>query len=261
MNVSHHSISDLSPLYPPAATASVTTESSVPPKADASVVTSNSNTPEASGTARKAPSDRLFGRSSRNDSSRLASNSGDGPSIHEPGSMTWGGDTVATAPSGRADDSATCSVVTGNPTPTFRKSASVALATLGPSQPVSLAGSGVADFSNSVVAEDGRGAPALTGKPSLGVSSLDLPAASSGVAGLSGCMGCGCKKPADLPFCVICEVSVFAHPLSGSYGCPICGSRSCAWTHGPHGIDKNIATLRVAAAIESFSNSTSLVKA
>lgn len=34
-----------------------------------------SNTPEASGTARKAPSDRLLGRSSRNDSSRLASNS------------------------------------------------------------------------------------------------------------------------------------------------------------------------------------------
>ncbi|QUS39528.1 hypothetical protein RPMA_12300 [Tardiphaga alba] len=38
---------------------------------------------------------------------------------------------------------------------------------------------------NSDVAKDGRGAPALTGKPSLGVSSLDLPAASSGVAGLS----------------------------------------------------------------------------
>lgn len=42
------------------------------------------------------------------------SSSGDGLGIHEPGSMTWGGDTVATAPSGRADESAKCPAVTGS---------------------------------------------------------------------------------------------------------------------------------------------------
>ncbi len=60
----------------------VSDRTSVPPKADVRVATAvppmavaTTNTPEASGTARKAPSDRLLGRSSRNDSSRLASNS------------------------------------------------------------------------------------------------------------------------------------------------------------------------------------------
>lgn len=42
------------------------------------------------------------------------SNSGDGLGIHEPRSMTWGGDIVATAPSGRADESAKCPAVTGS---------------------------------------------------------------------------------------------------------------------------------------------------
>jgi hypothetical protein len=42
------------------------------------------------------------------------SNSGDGLGIHEPGSLAWGGDVVATAPSGRADDSAKCPAVAGS---------------------------------------------------------------------------------------------------------------------------------------------------
>lgn len=62
------------------------------------------NTPEASGTARKAPSGPLFGGSSRNDSSRLVSDSGDGLGIHEPRSNRQG----------RADDSAMCPAVTGS---------------------------------------------------------------------------------------------------------------------------------------------------
>jgi hypothetical protein len=66
----------------------------------------------------------------------LHSNSGDGLGVHKPGSHTWGGDLLATAPSGRADDSAKCPAVTG---------------------------------SLLVAAEVGRGAPAP-----VGVSSLDL---------------------------------------------------------------------------------------
>jgi len=42
------------------------------------------------------------------------SSSGDGLGIHEPGSMTWGGRDAATAPSGRADESAKCPAVTGS---------------------------------------------------------------------------------------------------------------------------------------------------
>lgn len=41
----------------------------------------------------------------------LNSSSGDGPGIQQPGSMTWGGPLVPTAPSGRADESAMCPAV------------------------------------------------------------------------------------------------------------------------------------------------------
>lgn len=37
-----------------------------------------------------------------------ATSSGDGLGIQQPGSMTWGGLLVPTAPSGRADESAMC---------------------------------------------------------------------------------------------------------------------------------------------------------
>lgn len=40
-----------------------------------------------------------------------ATSSGDGLGIQQPGSMTWGGFFVPTAPSGRADESAMCPAV------------------------------------------------------------------------------------------------------------------------------------------------------
>jgi hypothetical protein len=40
--------------------------------------------------------------------------SGDGLGIHQPGSITWVGDIVATGPSGRARDRAMCPAVAGN---------------------------------------------------------------------------------------------------------------------------------------------------
>jgi hypothetical protein len=69
--------------------------------------------------------------------------------------------------------------------PSRPPSMSVSAADSCPVPPKAGAGSAA---TNSVVAKDGRDAPARKGEPSLGVSSLDLPAVSSDVAGLSGCI-------------------------------------------------------------------------
>lgn len=104
--------------------------------------------------------------------------SGDGLGNHEPGSMTWGGDLLATAPSGRADVSAECPAVAG----------SLSCGSLGslPSTPFGVVQLRAASLDmpgpqelNSVVADFHRGAPALRS-----VSSV-TSAAPSGVAAFS----------------------------------------------------------------------------